>query len=231
MIPNVAELAHHTIDLLREECPQASRAMRRLLACQFGLAPAGAEWPHFVNNHAWALVKLQADGIIKKMAPGVYMLLPGGKPTTPETGTTPIVVDAPLPGWAGNMVAVTRRRNLIRWGGGDFTHADLRMLWQRCGGRCAMTGLSFLETQIGTGRARKPFAPSLDRIDPEQPYSRDNCRLVCVSVNFALNAFGDDVFLKMAKAAVSFEAVNAKCAFMPPVPSPSRVPRRNTRST
>jgi hypothetical protein len=65
--------------------------------------------------------------------------------------------------------------------------------------------LPFLETQIGTGRARKAFAPSLDRMDPEQPYVRENCRLVRVCVNFALNAFGDDVFLEMAKGAVAYQ--------------------------
>ena len=210
MVPNVAELAQLTVELLRQESPQTSRAIRELLACHFGLAATRVEWPRFVNNHAWALVQLQANGMVEKLAPGVYTLAPDDKPTVPEIGTTPVVINVPLPVWARIMVGATRRRNVIRWGGGDFTEADLRTLWQRGGGRCAMTGLPFLETQIGTGKARKPFAPSLDRIDPEQPYTLDNCRLVCVSVNFALNAFGDDVFLKMAKAAVSFETVTAE---------------------
>lgn len=57
---------------------------------------------------------------------------------------------------------------------------------------------------MGSGAARKAYAPSLDRIDPEKPYLRDNCRLVRVCVNFALNAFGDEVFEEMTEAAVAF---------------------------
>jgi hypothetical protein len=204
-IPSVAELAEATLDLLRRQSPMASGAMRAALAHPLSLTPDHPEWPRFVNNHAWSLVKLRADGAIRKAAPGLYALDAVGAEVKPDVATIPIVADAPLPAWARVMIGSARRRDEMRWGGGEFSEADLRHLWQQCGGGCAMTGLPFLETQIGTGRARRPYAPSLDRIDPEKPYSRANCRLFCMAVNFALNAFGDDVFLTMAKAAVSFD--------------------------
>jgi hypothetical protein len=75
-------------------------------------------------------------------------------------------------------------------------------LWHRCGGRCAITGLPFSEKKVGGGQAKRAFAPSLDRIDPEGPYARENCRLVMVAVNFAMNAWGLEVYLGLAKAAV-----------------------------
>ena len=73
------------------------------------------------------------------------------------------------------------------------------------GGRCALSGLRFDLRQIGSGKARRPFAPSLDRIDSIGGYTRDNVRLVCQAVNFALNAFGEDVFRQIAKATAAFE--------------------------
>jgi hypothetical protein len=48
-----------------------------------------------------------------------------------------------------------------------------------------------------------PFAPSIDRINPSIGYTKDNIRLVCASVNFALNEFGEDIFRKICKAYLS----------------------------
>jgi hypothetical protein len=66
-----------------------------------------------------------------------------------------------------------------------------------------LTKLPFRETSVGAGRARRPFAPSLDRIDSRQAYSRRNCRLILQAVNFALNAWGDDVFFAIAEGAIT----------------------------
>jgi hypothetical protein len=102
------------------------------------------------------------------------------------------------------MVARATWKNAKRWQAPPFTKDQLRALWDTCGGRCMLTGLPFKETHIGTGRARKPHAPSLDRIDAEQPYTQENCRLVLQAVNFALNAWGDEVFVEVTKAAVPY---------------------------
>ena len=63
-------------------------------------------------------------------------------------------------------------------------------VWERCEGRCAVSGLEFSEVQVGGGRARRPYAPSLDRIDTRRGYEPDNVRLVCAVANFAMNAWG-----------------------------------------
>ena len=81
-----------------------------------------------------------------------------------------------------------------------FTVDDLIELWRLCDGRCAVSGLADSGERIGSGKARRPYYASLDRIDPEQSYTRENCRLVLQAVNFGLNAYGDEVFLRIAIA-------------------------------
>ncbi len=73
------------------------------------------------------------------------------------------------------------------------------------GGCCALTGVPFNLREVGSGAAKRPFAPSLDRIDPTSGYTRENIRLVCQVVNFALNSYGEDVFLEIAVAASKFD--------------------------
>lgn len=70
--------------------------------------------------------------------------------------------------------------------------------------RCALTGISFEYTISNHGyRHGRPFAPSLDRIDCKNGYTKDNVRLVCIIVNFALCEFGDVAFDKMCKAYIN----------------------------
>ena len=101
---------------------------------------------------------------------------------------------AALAAWAE---ALRKRANGVNRDNGSpetLSREDMVELWRRCGGRCTLTGIGFSETVVGTGRAKRAFAPSLDRIDPEDPYSLENCRLVLAVVNFALNRFGIEVF-------------------------------------
>jgi hypothetical protein len=81
-----------------------------------------------------------------------------------------------------------------------FTEEDLMIAWERCEGRCAVSGLEFSEVQVGGGKARRPYAPSLDRIEPRRGYEPDNVRLVCAVANFAMNAWGLEPVLHMARA-------------------------------
>lgn len=202
-----------TMELLRQGIGQSER-MRQRLAVKYGINPSVTSWPRFVNNHAWALVRLQAIGAIRKLSPGRYELVLGPAPKEPlldiPTPAIPADANAPLPRWAREMVVRATWKNARRWQAAPFTNDDLRALWDTCGGRCMLTGLAFKETQIGTGRARKPHAPSLDRIDAEQPYTRENCRLVLQAVNFALNAWGDEVFVEVTEAAVAYRRRAAK---------------------
>jgi hypothetical protein len=81
-----------------------------------------------------------------------------------------------------------------------YTMADLAAVWEACGGCCAVSGLPFGLVAFGDGQAQRPFAPSLDRIDRHKPYRRDNVRLVASIANFAMNAWGFEPLLLLAKA-------------------------------
>jgi len=186
-----------TVALLRRGVNDSDR-MREQLAREFRLGRDDQDWRRFVNHHAWALVRLQGQGRIRKIAPGRYELAVG------DDATPPILDGQPLPRWARVMVSVAKQKNASRWSREPFEEGDLRALWKAGHGRCMLTGLPFKETAVGTGKARRPFAPSLDRIETNQPYSQRNCRLVLQAVNFALNAFGDDVFLAIAEGAIGF---------------------------
>lgn len=202
-MPTVVDLADWTTDLLQQGVGD-SGLMRRCIAERIGLTCDDERWARFVNSHSWALVRLQSAGVVRKVAPGRYELARG--PVVDLAGdrpTPPIVPGERLPSWARQMVRSANARNRQRWGGVILTEADLRELWASCGGRCVKTALPFLETQHGTGRARRPYAPSLDRKDVGCGYVLANCRLVLQSVNFALNAYGDEVFDRMVTAAAA----------------------------
>jgi len=65
--------------------------------------------------------------------------------------------------------------------------------------QCALTGLRFCFDASETSKYR-PWAPSVDRIDHRQGYTLDNCRIVCVIVNNALNQFTVDDLQHMSRA-------------------------------
>jgi hypothetical protein len=106
----------------------------------------------------------------------------------------------PPPKWATDLVRAANQRNRARGSGDTFTLDDLKVLWVECGGRCSVSRLPFSLIAVGDGQARRPFAPSLDRKDRHQPYTRNNVRLVTSVANFAMNSWGLDPVLVLASA-------------------------------
>lgn len=94
-----------TVALLRRGV-NGSDHMREQLARQFKLAREDQDWRRFVNYHAWALVRPQAQGRIRKIAPGQYELADGAPAATP-----PIRDGKPLPKWARVMISAAKQTN------------------------------------------------------------------------------------------------------------------------
>lgn len=72
--------------------------------------------------------------------------------------------------------------------------------------RCSVTGTP-LSLEVLSTDGRKPFAPSIDRIDNARGYTADNCRIVCLAANIAMNTWGEGVLLTMLKYAKGFQSI------------------------
>jgi hypothetical protein len=102
------------------------------------------------------------------------------------------------------MRAAEAARSAWYRGGAPFllTFYDLEDLMVRSRGCCELTGVPFSGETI-PGSTRGPFVPSIDRIEPHDPYTPENVRLVCWAVNRALGRWGDVVFWKIVQSATS----------------------------
>lgn len=83
----------------------------------------------------------------------------------------------------------------------EITKENIEQITSRANGRCELTGIIFSFDRFNDKNIR-PWSPSIDRIDSEQGYTKDNIRLVCTAVNLALNQFGEDVLMKISKALI-----------------------------
>lgn len=75
-----------------------------------------------------------------------------------------------------------------------------KILFARQKGFCALTALP-MDLAKEDGAFRRPWAPSLDRIDNDKGYVEDNVRLVCVVANYAKGEWSENVFRTLVTAA------------------------------
>lgn len=87
-----------------------------------------------------------------------------------------------------------------RYSDTDITLSYLKLLWDKQGGRCAISNLE-MTIPPNTNRPVKhiihrPFIASIDRIDSSKQYTKDNIQWVCLIANYAKNEFNEsDVIL------------------------------------
>jgi hypothetical protein len=77
----------------------------------------------------------------------------------------------------------------------SLTQADVLQLLRSAGWRCSVTRTPFSLDRVGNQR---PYAPSIDRIDSAVGYVPENCRIVCVAANMAMNTWGESVLRTLA---------------------------------
>ncbi len=78
-----------------------------------------------------------------------------------------------------------------------ITRDDVIDMMIRQGGRCAVSGKIFSAEK--TNSYRRPYMPSIDRIDNRRGYEPDNCRLVCVIANYAMGEWGEEALIDLAR--------------------------------
>jgi len=112
------------------------------------------------------------------------------------------------------------------------------LLYGKSGGYCQVTGITFNRFRPA-GSTKRPWYPSLDRIDSSKPYTFDNCRLVCVAANFAMGEWGEWVLKALSSSMVLGLAGNlrngpeaAEYSFpaLKDSPTPRQLSRRNARA-
>lgn len=103
--------------------------------------------------------------------------------------------------WLYSTIKNVQHRSRARSFECTLTIRQLREIMLRCRGRCEVTGLRFI-TEPSAGLRSRPFFHSLDRIDASKGYTVDNLRMVCVATNYAMNAWGEQVFAEIARGYV-----------------------------
>jgi hypothetical protein len=92
----------------------------------------------------------------------------------------------------------------------DLSFDQFMELIRQAKGRCMLTGIRFEFQLLGTKSKRRPFAPSVDRIDSSKGYSMDNCRLICAALNIALGDWGMNPVMRIARALMARERRTAQ---------------------
>jgi len=97
------------------------------------------------------------------------------------------------------ILAITRQRAKKK--GWDF---DLDKNWckKEINKGCAATGLSFDLSVEGSYIKMNSYAPSVDRVDKNKGYVKDNCQMVIWAYNRAKAEFDDETVYKVLKAFV-----------------------------
>jgi hypothetical protein len=90
-----------------------------------------------------------------------------------------------------------RKRGIIF----DLTENGLIEHMERINGKCELSGIAFNPSYDHSAKyAHNPYGVSIDRITPVDGYTPGNIRLVLTSVNFAINQWGFDAYLEVARA-------------------------------
>lgn len=81
----------------------------------------------------------------------------------------------------------------------SISFGDVEYMLRDSDWRCAITGHGFSFDRFGN-TLKRPFVPSIDRIDSSIGYVPGNCRVVCSLVNIAMNAWGEAPLLAVIQS-------------------------------
>lgn len=115
--------------------------------------------------------------------------------------------------WLKRMYKRCRDRSKLKNIPISLTVDDMVELAIHCEGVCSVSGIP-LDLSSPEKNNRRPYAPSLDRINPNLGYTLENCRIVCDAVNIGMLHWGEGVLLKIG---VSMAAKQIREKIKPPM--------------
>jgi len=83
--------------------------------------------------------------------------------------------------------------------GFNLTPEYIQKVFDDCEGKCSITKIPF-NMELGKGKKRNPFRPSVDRIDSNKGYVKNNIQIVLTIVNTMKMDYNDDVLHQVVKA-------------------------------
>ena len=117
LVPTVGELQQRTLEMIEAGIGEVI-SMRRQIAQQLGLEQNSTNWPAFVNNHAWALVRLQERYKVRKVSHGQYAIEPDIF-VGPGSSISAVQLNGCLAKWAEDLRrrtnSVNRAAGLVGW--------------------------------------------------------------------------------------------------------------------
>lgn len=103
-----------------------------------------------------------------------------------------------LSSWAKVLYLQTKNRATRKGMLFTLTKEEFAKLVDESDCRCAVTGIQFEDSPPVKRHGKRAFAASIDRRDSAIGYTAENCRLVCVAANLAMNWWGEEVLVRMA---------------------------------
>lgn len=95
----------------------------------------------------------------------------------------------------------TRRRSKVKGTYTDLTFDYLRYLWEKQNGLCALTGIP-MTYEFYNGRTNTNL--SVDRIDSNKGYVKDNVQLVCMMVNQMKNDLSYEELIDLCSKVLTY---------------------------
>lgn len=111
-----------------------------------------------------------------------------------------------IPKWAKDLYHAARVRAAKKGVPFSITQDDLAALVDAANGRCTISSIPFEFDKQGH-RVKRPFAPSMDRIDHRQGYVHGNVRFVCVAANVAMNVWGEAALRRLAEGICGYSNI------------------------
>lgn len=73
----------------------------------------------------------------------------------------------------------------------ELSLSDIADMWKRQNGLCDYSGVPMFIPKCAHDKTKTPFKVSIDRIDSNLPYTKENTHLVCAFVNLGKNRHND----------------------------------------